>query len=136
MPYASRVVLLAKTRQTFFQHPVLERELGHHLLELAVLGAEFFDLIAGGLADGIPRELFFASFEKVLAPAVIQVGRDAFPPAQLRDALLTPQTFENDPDLLLGCELPASASADLSHRCFSGLLLLRHIETLLGASTP
>ncbi len=49
----------------------------------------------------------------------------------------TTATLENDPDLLLGSELPAGAAANLTNGCFGGLLLLScHVETLLGAQDP
>ena len=67
MQSASRVVLLAMTRQTFFKDAIAKRDLGHHLLELSILRAQVRDLIAGGFANRIPRELLLASFEEVLA---------------------------------------------------------------------
>jgi hypothetical protein len=54
----------------------------------------------------------------------------------LRDALLSAKSFENDPDLLLGRELPSSVATDLTDGGIRGLLLLRHVETLLGVLDP
>ncbi|MBJ19225.1 MAG: hypothetical protein CL933_07330 [Deltaproteobacteria bacterium] len=54
-------------------------------------------------------------------------------PAEFCDALLAPQPFEHDPDLLFRGGPPSGPPADLSHCRFARLfLLLRHIETLLG----
>ena len=137
MPSVSRVVLLAKTRQTFFEHPILEGELGHHLLQLTVFRAQLLDFVAGGFPSRIPGQLLLAGFQEVLAPAVVEVCCDALSAAEFRDALLTPQPLENDPDLLLRCEFPAGTAADLTHCRFGGLLLVSgHVETLLGVLNP
>jgi hypothetical protein len=87
-------------------------------------------------STGVSRELLLARFEEVLAPAIIEVGGNSLATAQFGDALLTAQPFEDDPHLLLGSKLPAGAAANLPHCCFGGLLLLRHIETLLGVLDP
>ncbi len=80
---------------------------------------------------------FLARFEEVLAPAIVEVGGNAFAAAQLGDALLTPQPFENDPDLFLRSELPASTATDLPYCRFCRLLLRScHFETLPGISDP
>jgi hypothetical protein len=136
MPCASRVVLLAKSRQTFFEHPVLERDLGNDLLQLAILGAELLDFIARRPPDGVSSQLLLASLQEVLAPAVVEVGRDALPATQLRDALLAPQPFEYDPDLLLRRELPTGSSADFTDCGLRRLLPLRRIETLFWVPGP
>jgi hypothetical protein len=108
------------TRQAFLEHPVLERDLGHHLLQLSVLRPQFLDLVAARLSNGIPRQLLLAGFEKVLAPAVVEVRRDALSAAQLGDALLTAQALEYDPDLLFRGKLPAGPAADLTYRRIRG----------------
>jgi hypothetical protein len=89
------------------------------------------------LRDGeVPSDLL-ARLEEILAPAVIEVGGDAFSATEFGHALLTAQAFENDADLLFGRELPAGPAADLSYCRFSRLLLPpRHLETLLGAKDP
>ena len=78
------------TRQTFFEHAVLERDLGNHFLQLAILASQVLDFVAGGFPDRISSQLFLPRLEKVLAPSVIQVPGDAFAPTQVRDALLAP----------------------------------------------
>jgi len=120
-------------RQTFFEHTIFERDLGNDFLELPVLSPQILDFVAGGFAHGVSRELLLARFEEVLTPAIVEVRGNSLTTAQFRDALLTPKAFEDNPHLLLGRELPAGAAANLPHCCFGGLLLLRHIETHLGA---
>ena len=61
------------TRQTFFEHTVLERDLGDDLLELPVLGPQLFDFVAGGLPDGVSCQLLLARLQELLAPSVIQI---------------------------------------------------------------
>ncbi|MBJ17858.1 MAG: hypothetical protein CL933_00405 [Deltaproteobacteria bacterium] len=125
------------TRQIFFEDAIAKRDLGHNLLQLSVLRVQVRDLIAGGLANRIPRELFLAAFEEILAPAVVKVRGDALTPTQVRDALLASKSFEHDADLFLGRERPSAPPTDLSHRRFSGLLLLdRYLDTLLGVTDP
>ena len=111
------------TRQTFFEHTVLERDIGDDLLELPVLGPQLFDFVAGGLPDGVSCQLLLARLQEVLAPALVEVGGDALATAQLGDALLAAKALEHDADLLLGCELPAGPTTDLPHGGFGRLLL-------------
>ncbi len=89
MRSVSRGVLLAKTRQTFFEYAVLERDLGDHFLQLSVLSPELLDFVAGGFPDRVSYQLLLARLQEVLAPAVVEVGRDALATAQLGDALLS-----------------------------------------------
>jgi hypothetical protein len=81
------------TRQTFFEDAIAKRDLGHHLLEFPVLRAEVLDLITGGIANRVPRQLLLACFEEVLAPPVVEVGCDPLSPAQLGDTLLATEAF-------------------------------------------
>ncbi len=48
------------------------------LVQLAVLGSQLFHFVARGLTDRIASQLLLAGFEEVLAPAVVQIRRDAF----------------------------------------------------------
>jgi hypothetical protein len=89
-------------RQTFFEHAVLESELGHHLFQIAILSAKVLDLIAGRFANRVSGELLLAALQKVLAPPVVEIGGDAFPTTELGDALLAPQTLEHDQDFSSG----------------------------------
>src|SRR5215813_12816826 len=91
----------------FFEQAVFQRDLGQGLLELAGLGPEYLDLIGGGFPGGIAGEPLLTGFEELLRPAIIEVLGDAFLAAKLGDAVLAPQAFEDDADLLLGRELPS-----------------------------
>jgi hypothetical protein len=125
------------TRQTFFEHSVLERDLGDDFFQLPVLASQIFDFVTGGFSDGVTSQLFLPCFEKVLAPSVVEVRGDAFSSAQIGDALLASQSFENNADLILRGELPSGSTADLSDCGFTCLLLLiGHLDTLLGIMDP
>ena len=98
---------------------------------------QVFDFVAGGFTNRVAGQLLLARFEEILAPSVVEVRRDAFSPAEFRDALLASESFEDNTDLLFSRELPSASPTDLSHRGFSGLLLLaRHLDTLLGVMDP
>jgi hypothetical protein len=89
------------TRQTFFEHAILERDLGDDFLQLPVLASQAFDFVSiGRFSDGVTGKLLLARFEKVLAPSVVEVRGDALSSTEIRDALLAPQPFKNDTDLL------------------------------------
>jgi hypothetical protein len=125
------------TRQTFFEHAVAERDLGHDFLELPILRAQSLHFVAGRFANGVTSQLLLARFEKVLAPAVVEVRGDAFTTTQFRDTLLASKALEHNADLLLGGELATRAATDLANCGFSGLLaFLAHVETLLGGRSP
>jgi hypothetical protein len=46
------------TRQTFFEHTVLERDLSNDFLQLSVLASQIFDFVAGRFSDRVSRQLF------------------------------------------------------------------------------
>jgi len=54
------------TRQTSFEHPILERNLRHHLLQLSVLVAEIFDFVAAGFPNRVAGQLLLARLEESL----------------------------------------------------------------------
>ena len=62
-------------RRAFFQHPVLQQQFGHHLLELLVLLPQPLHLAAGGLAFRVARQPCFACFQEFFAPLVVQIRR-------------------------------------------------------------
>jgi hypothetical protein len=64
--------------QTFFEPVVAQVQFGHSLLQVAILALETGDLIGIGFAYSIARQAFLAGLQEVLAPAIIQVGVDAF----------------------------------------------------------
>jgi hypothetical protein len=66
-----------------------------------VIAAVIF--IGRRLAGDVPGKPLLSSFEKLLGPSVVEVLSDAFLAAELGDAVLAAQDFEDDADLLLGC---------------------------------
>jgi hypothetical protein len=64
-----------------------------------------------------------------LAPAVIQIGIDAFPAAQFSDGNFTPESLQDDTDLLLSGMLSTCFTTDILNRLFS--VGYAHIETPL-----
>ncbi len=82
------------TRQTYFEHPVLERDLGDDFLQLVVLAAQILDFVAGGFANRVASKLFLPGFEKVLASSVGQAGGEPFSAAQVCNALRASKRFE------------------------------------------
>jgi len=125
------------TRQTFFEHTVLERDLGDDFLEFPVFASQVLHFVAGGFSDRVASQLLLARLEKVLAPSVVEVRGDTLSSTEIGDALLASQTFENNADLLFRRELPSGATANLSDCGFTRLLLLvGHLDTLLGVTDP
>jgi hypothetical protein len=123
--------------QSFSEHPVLERDLGDHLLQHPLLASQLLDLVAGDFSNCISGRLPLPRLQEVFAPAVVEVRSDFFTAEQLRDALLTSKTLEHDPNPLLGGELPTSSAPDPPHGCFAGLFLpVRNVETLRGVVDP
>src|SRR3954451_8639121 len=118
----------------FFEETVLERQLGHHLLQSPRLPTQILDLIARGLTHRVASQALLAGLQELLRPAVIKVLDDALAPAQLGDTVLAAQPIEHDADLLLRREPPACCSTDLlddrvgrllrRHQCLSHLSFL------------
>ena len=69
-------------------------------------------------SQGNIRQTLLFSFQKVLAPEVIQIGVDAFLTAQLCDRTLAGQAIQHDVDLLLRGELAAGVTAYILDRLF------------------
>ena len=88
--------------QTFFEPVIAQIELRHGLLQVAVLTLEASDFISVGFTYGIARKTLLASLKEVLTPAVIRVGVDAFLATQFSDGAFSPQTIQDNADLLLG----------------------------------
>jgi len=89
-------------QHTFFKQTVLQRQVRHAFLQIAGLTAQILDLVTGGSAGGVARQAALACLHKLLRPGVIQALRDAFLAAQLGNAVVAAQTFQHDPDLVLG----------------------------------
>ena len=94
------------TRQTFFEHTVLERDLGDDFLEFPVFASQVLHFVAGGFSDRVASQLLLARLEKVLAPSVVEVRGDAFSTTEIGDALLASKPFKDNADLLFRRELP------------------------------
>jgi hypothetical protein len=88
------------------------------LLQVLVLALEARYFIRIGFSHGIARQALLASFQKVLAPAVIQIGVDAFLTAQLCDGALAPLAIQDDANFLLSGELATGFTADILDRFF------------------
>jgi hypothetical protein len=98
----------------FFEQAQLEGLLGDDLFQLLGLALEVFDLAAGRRPCHVRSEPAFASFQKLLRPAVVQAFGDTFAAAELGDGDFAAQTVEDDADLLLGRILFAGGPADLT----------------------
>ena len=68
----------------FFEQPVLQHRFGKGFL------AQPADVATAGLALSIPGQPLFPRFQKLLAPAVLQILVQAFVAAQLRDTVFPP----------------------------------------------
>src|SRR3954454_18072447 len=88
-------------RSCFFEQAVLQREVGHSLLQGAGLAPQRLDLVRGGGPGGVAGQAPLADLQELLGPAVVHGGGDALAPAQLGDAVLAPQALQHDADLLL-----------------------------------
>ena len=97
------------------------RQIGAPMIELR---PHLGHLACVRLALGVPHQPLLSCLEEVLAPPIVQVGRDAFPPAQAGDARLAPEAFQHDPDLLLCRVLLPGHPADGADGGFPVLLLL------------
>src|SRR3546814_2960379 len=65
-------------------------------------------------------DAYLASLHEFFGPSVIQALRNAFLAAQLGNAVVAAQTFQHDPDLVLGWEMPTGRSADILHHLLGG----------------
>jgi hypothetical protein len=71
----------------FFKQAILQGEIGYDLLQGSGLTTKDLHLIGGCRAGRVPRQPALAGLKKLLGPAVIHRGGDAFAAAKLRDAL-------------------------------------------------
>ena len=110
------------------------RLLGHDLLQIACLTAQFLDVARRRRTGGVARKALLPSFEELLGPAVIQALGYDLSAAQLCNAVLAPQAVQNDPDLLLGGILFAGRTADVLDDLLAAALLgsggLSHLHSL------
>jgi len=96
----------------FFEQPVLQSEIGHAFLQIAGLTAQILHLVRGRGTGCVTGEATLACFHELLGPGVIQALGDAFPTAQLSDAVLAAQAIEHDADLVFSREMPTGLAAD------------------------
>jgi hypothetical protein len=100
----------------------------NQLLELLILAFEVIDLCAICLVGGIPRQTLLASFQELLAPAVVQVLVGAFSTTQFCDCAVVLQPLQHNADLLLGGILTPGLPANIANfrfwRYFLGYILL------------
>src|SRR5262245_51322278 len=97
----------------FFEQVILEYRLSHELLESRVFLPQRHHFARRRLTADIPHEPFLTRLEKLFAPAVVQIGRQALFSAQRNDAFFTAQPLEHDPNLLLDGKPPTRLPADL-----------------------
>src|SRR5713226_257490 len=126
--------------RAFFEQPVLEHQLGHHLLQRAGLPAQILDLVRGRRPRGVAGQALLTGLQKLLRPAVIEVLDDPFPAAQLGDAVLAAQAGQDNADLLLRRKLPPGGAPDLLHKLLRRFLhrpgFLSHLRSFNGYDGP
>ena len=105
----------------FFEQAVFQGEVGHQDLHVPHLTAKILHLAAGCRPSRIPGQALLPRLQELLRPAVIQALGNAFPPAELGDAVLAAEPLQHDTDLLLGRMVLPGGPADVLHN-----LLGRH----------
>ena len=96
----------------FFEQPKFQRLLGHDFLKITRFPTQIFDLSRRRRTGRIARKPLLTSFKELLGPAVVQAMGDALAATQFRNAILTLQAVQHDPDLLLGRILFACRATD------------------------
>src|SRR5918911_575568 len=97
----------------FFEQAVLQREVGHNLLQGTGLAPQRLDLVRRGGPGGVAGQALLSRFEELLRPAVVLGRGDALAPAQLGDAVLAVQALEHDGILVLGREMAPRRAPDI-----------------------
>src|SRR4051794_4501168 len=110
---SARRLVLPSPDRAFFERPVLQHQLGNHLLERAGLPAQILDLLRGCGPHRVTSQTLLAGFQKFLRPAVMQVLHDPFAAVQLSNAVLTTQAGQHNADLLFRRKLVARCATDL-----------------------
>src|SRR5262249_25092004 len=114
-PSTACIVLRAGARPAVLGQPILQPGPGEALLEAGIPLPQPLHLGRRRLARRIAEQPLLAGFEELLAPPVVQIGREPLAPTQLRHALLAPQPLEDDAHFLLRREPSARAPVDLPH---------------------
>src|SRR5262249_20220392 len=95
------------------EQTVFQGQIGDNLLERGRLTPQVLDLVRSCGTSRVTGQALLASLQEVLRPAIVQVLRDTLAAAQLGDAVLAAQAFQNDPDLFLRRILLACRPADV-----------------------
>ena len=98
---------------TFFQQAILQHSLGQGLFQLYGLLPQGLDLATGCLTLYVARQPLAASFQKLLAPAVILVLVQPLAAAQLRNAVLAPKSLQYNADFVFRAEPAPRPAFDL-----------------------
>ena len=81
---------------------------------------QILDLVRSCGTSRVTGQALLASLQEGLRPAIVQVLRDTLAAAQLGDAVLAAQAFQNDPDLFLRRILLACRPADVLDDLLAG----------------
>ncbi len=84
-------VVAPSPAHAFLEQPVLEGEIGPHLLERAGLTAQVLHLIGRGGPGRVARQAARAGFQELLGPAVVRRGGNALAPARAAARLASPR---------------------------------------------
>lgn len=93
MPHAA---CLLSAAHALLEQPVLQREIGHDLLQGTGQPAQALDLVRGRGPGGVAGEPRLAGFQEPLGPAAGPERGDAFAPAEPGDAPFAPQALQRD----------------------------------------
>ena len=85
---------------TFFEKPVLQRQVGDQFLHIPYLTAQVPGFGRVRLARGVVGQALITGLKELFRPAEIQTLGNAFEPAQRGNALFAAQTLKDDPDLI------------------------------------
>lgn len=108
----------------FFYDVVADDEVGHGLLELAVLLPELRHLAGGRLPRGVPREALLAGLDELLVPLVEGGLLYGVLAAELRNGGLGSECFHYDQYFLFCREDSPGLSADVLQVVFWGRFLV------------
>ena len=67
---------------------------------MVVLPLEVFDLLAGGISDGIPGETLFTRFHELFGPGIEDARFGTLPSTEVTDSHLPSETLQIAADLV------------------------------------
>ena len=88
---------IARPRSRFFMQPVLEGEVRHGRLRCSRLGTEILHLRDRRLTHSVVGQAPPAGFEGLLGSGMAEARGDPLAAAELGDALIATQPFQDDP---------------------------------------